>query len=82
MRFLLIFLCLVTSLSVASAQESRKKNDGNRGGTATPTYQGGTATRPSDNPFQDPLGQVVPPAVSTNPQWNNRQTNVPLTPNR
>ncbi|WGD50656.1 hypothetical protein QA641_34485 [Bradyrhizobium sp. CB1650] len=33
------------------------------------------ATRPSNNPFQNPIGQGVPPAVSANPHLNSNRTN-------
>jgi hypothetical protein len=33
------------------------------------------ATRPSNNPFQNPIGQGVPPAVSANPNLNSNRTN-------
>lgn len=35
------------------------------------------ATRPSDNPFQNPIGQGVPPAVSANPARNSNLTSAP-----
>lgn len=37
------------------------------------------ATQPSNNPFQNPIGQGVPPAVSANPNSNNNSalTNPP-----
>ena len=33
------------------------------------------ATRPSNNPFRNPIGQGVPPAVSANPNLNSNRTN-------
>jgi hypothetical protein len=35
------------------------------------------ATQPSNNPFQNPIGQGVPPATSANPNLNSNRTNVP-----
>jgi hypothetical protein len=35
------------------------------------------ATQPSNNPFQNPIGQGVPPAASANPNLNSNRTNVP-----
>ena len=32
------------------------------------------ATQPSNNPFQNPIGQGVPPAVSANPSNNSNRT--------
>jgi hypothetical protein len=32
------------------------------------------ATQPSNNPFQNPIGQGVPPAVSANPNLNSNRT--------
>jgi hypothetical protein len=34
------------------------------------------ATQPSNNPFQNPIGQGVPPAASANPNLNSNRTNV------
>lgn len=41
--------------------------------TTGPRYP--VATRPSNNPFQNPIGQGVPPAVSANPSLNSNRTN-------
>ena len=46
--------------------------------TATGTSRAPVATQPSNNPFKDPIGQGVPPAVSVNPNQNSNRTNVPL----
>jgi hypothetical protein len=35
------------------------------------------ATQPSNNPFLNPIGQGVPPAVSANSNRNSNQTKVP-----
>jgi hypothetical protein len=35
------------------------------------------ATQPSNNPFSNPIGQGVAPAVSANPNINSSRTNVP-----
>ena len=34
------------------------------------------ATQPSNNPFQNPIGQGVPPAVSANPSQNGNRTSI------
>jgi hypothetical protein len=59
----------------AFAQNAQKQGVGNRNvnaGTRAPV-----ATQPSNNPFQNPIGQGVPPAASTNPALNSNRTNVP-----
>lgn len=50
------------------AQQHRSQN-----ATSGPRYP--VATRPSNNPFQNPIGQGVPPAVSANPNLNSNRTN-------
>jgi hypothetical protein len=35
------------------------------------------ATQPSNNPFQNPIGQGVPPAASANPALNSNRTFAP-----
>ena len=35
------------------------------------------ATQPSNNPFYNPMGQGVPPAVSADSNRNSNRTNVP-----
>jgi hypothetical protein len=35
------------------------------------------ATQPSNNPFYNPIGQGVPPAVSADSNRNSNRTNVP-----
>lgn len=42
--------------------------------TTGPHYP--VATRPSHNPFRNPIGQGVPPAVSANPNLNSNRTNM------
>jgi hypothetical protein len=51
------------------AQQQRSQN-------ATTGQRRPVATRPSNNPFQNPIGQGVPPAVSANPNLNSSQTNM------
>jgi hypothetical protein len=53
-----------------------------RGVTAQPQGTVGrvrtpVATQPSNNPFQNPIGQGVPPAASANSNQNGNITNVP-----
>jgi hypothetical protein len=50
------------------AQQHRSQN-------ATTGQRRPVATRPSNTPFQNPIGQGVPPAVSANPNLNSSRTN-------
>ena len=50
------------------AQQHRSQN-------ATIDQRRPVATRPSNDPFRNPIGQGVPPAVSANPNLNSSQTN-------
>jgi hypothetical protein len=50
-------------------------NDGRSSvGNSNGTMRRGTATHPSNNPFQNPIGQGVPPAASVNGNLNNGRT--------
>jgi hypothetical protein len=55
------------------AQQHRSQQ--HRSPNATTDQRRPVATRPSNNPFQNPIGQGVPPAVSANPNLNSSQTN-------
>ena len=67
------------SMIPAAAQVSPNGTQGAVQGTtqARPT-QGRSktpvATQPSSNPFQNPIGQGTPPAVSANPNNNSNRT--------
>ena len=79
-RLLLIAAALLYS-SVGFAQGTQQSGSGNRvsAGTATAgSSRGPVATQPSANPFQNPIGQGVPPAASVNPRLNSNRTSVPL----
>lgn len=75
---LLLIAPLVLALAApAFAQGTQQKNttvrtQGYNAGTRTPV-----ATQPSNNPFQNPIGQGVSPAASANPNLNSNRTNVP-----
>ena len=65
-------------MDVASAQQifesnSQRSRHGARHGSGN-----AVATQPSNNPFVNPLGQGVPPAVSARGYPNSNRTNVPL----
>lgn len=66
---ILIVACLSFSKEAGAAQ---KKKDAKRSYPYGYGYQGGVLTHPSSNPFSNPIGQGVPPAVSTSPGRNDR----------
>ena len=76
------FLVLLGVIAIAcmcfggDAVAAKKKKGWKRPYT-THGYQGGVATQPSNNPFADPIGLGVPPAVSTDPRRNTGRTNAP-----
>jgi hypothetical protein len=77
----LILFVLILSSGAALAQGTQQPNPGVQSrvwrglGISRPPV----ATQPSNNPFQNPIGQGVPPAASTNPYLNSNRTNVPTT---
>jgi hypothetical protein len=74
----LLAIALILGPGSAFAQGTQQSNPRARvSGTAT-TGRAAVATQPSNNPFQNPIGQSLPPAVSTNSNLNNNRTNVPL----
>ena len=77
-KCMLVGSLLMALSTPALAQESQQKNTAARpqGGYTTGTRPP-VATQPSNNPFQNPIGQGVPPATSVNPNLNNSRTNAP-----
>ena len=72
-RLLLIApLVLATPALAQGTQKAVKNRPQGTAGSRTPV-----ATQPSNNPFQNPIGQGVPPAASANPNLNSNRTNVP-----
>lgn len=68
---------IIVSLVVATpafAQNAQQQGVKNRNFVHSRTP---VATQPSNNPFQNPIGQGVPPATSANPALNSNRTNVP-----
>lgn len=76
----LLIAASVSTLAVPTyAQNTQQRNTTVRSqgyttgsGSRTPV-----ATQPSNNPFQNPIGQRVPPAASANPNLNSNRTNAP-----
>jgi hypothetical protein len=74
----LLLIAPLVFASPALAQGTQQQGVKNRSqqntisGSRTPV-----ATQPSNNPFQNPIGQGVPPAVSANPNLNSNRTNIP-----
>jgi hypothetical protein len=72
-----LFLCSTPAFAQGTQQPDPRTHGSISAGTAT-TARAPAATQPSNNPFKDPLGQGVPPAVSTNRNQNNSRTSVPI----
>lgn len=79
LRHRLLLLAPLVFAPAALAQGTQQKQyQGtvqHRSQNATTGLRAPVATRPSNNPFKDPIGQGVPPAVSANPNLNSSQTN-------
>jgi hypothetical protein len=74
----LLIAALVSTLSAPTlAQNTQQRNATVRSQGYTTGSRGPVATQPSNNPFKNPIGQGVPPAVSANPNLNSNRTNVP-----
>jgi hypothetical protein len=69
LRILLIASFVLASPALAQSTKNRSQNT--FAGSRTPV-----ATQPSNNPFQNPIGQGVPPAASANPNLNSNRTNI------
>jgi len=72
LRALLVGLLLQNA---AMAQQYGSNNSRRHGVAGS---RNAVATQPSSNPFVNPIGQGVPPAVSSQPYLNSNRTNVPL----
>lgn len=70
----LVIIATVVSLAGPAFAQSTQQNR-NRSQTYTTRARTPVATQPSNNPFSNPIGQGVPPAVSANPNLNSNRTN-------
>jgi hypothetical protein len=77
---LLLRLSLIAALACAGPALAQNTQQGitNRGQNQNTAVRSRTpvATQPSNNPFQNPIGQGVPPAASANPNFNGNRTNI------
>jgi hypothetical protein len=64
-------------LAAPALAQGTKQGTTNRSQHVTTGSRTPVATQPSNHPFQNPIGQGVPPAVSANPNLNSNRTNVP-----
>jgi hypothetical protein len=81
-KCLLVAALLLLGSDAAFAQGTQQSHPRARisaGVATTGMSHAPVATQPSNNPFQNPIGQGVPPAVSTNGYLNNNRTYVPIT---
>ncbi|KJC45183.1 hypothetical protein UB31_21080 [Bradyrhizobium sp. LTSP849] len=67
---ILVTAALTASPLAAVAQGTQQQ--GQKSQAQTPRRP--VATQPSNSPFQNPIGQGVPPAVSANPNLNSNST--------
>lgn len=72
----IIIVATVVSLAGPAFAQGTQQNR-NRSQTYTTHSRTPVATQPSSNPFSNPIGQGVPPAVSVNPRLNSNRTNPP-----
>lgn len=72
---LLLIAPLVVATPALSQGTQQHQGVQNRSQNVTTGSRSPVATRPSSNPFQNPIGQGVPPAVSVNPNLNSNRTN-------
>lgn len=73
MRSSLLTALVMAMLGTATAAEAQgTQQQGQRGQPQSARRP--VATQPSNNPFQNPIGQGVPPAVSANPNINNNNS--------
>jgi hypothetical protein len=75
-RFLIAAL-VSTVAAPTFAQNTQQRNTTVRSQGHTTGSRSPVVTQPSNNPFQNPIGQGVPPAASANPNLNSNRTNVP-----
>ena len=69
---------LCASMAASAQTRGASGNDGRGyvGNGDGAVRSGAAATQPSSNPFQNPIGQGVPPAASANGNLNSGQTAV------
>lgn len=75
-KSLLIAASVSTLVSPTYAQNTPQRSTTVRSQGYTTGSRTPVATQPSHNPFQNPIGQGVPPAASANPNLNSNRTNV------
>lgn len=75
-RFLIAAL-VSTVAAPTFAQNTQQRNTTVRSQGHITGSRSPVVTQPSNNPFQNPIGQGVPPAASSNPNLNSNRTNVP-----
>lgn len=73
LRLLLIAPLILATPALAQGTQQQRGVQ-NRSQNVTTHPRSPVATRPSNNPFKDPIGQGVPPAVSSNPNLNSNRT--------
>lgn len=79
---LLLSSALISLLTApAFAQDTQQSANGRQQSYTSQNYARGSrspvATQPSNNPFQNPIGQGAPPAASANPALNSNRTFAP-----
>jgi hypothetical protein len=72
---ILILLFAFGSPALAQGTAQTTKQGRSRATTSSMVRTGPVATQPSNHPFENPIGQGVPRAVSTNPAQNSNRTN-------
>ena len=70
-------LRLLVVVSLVAAAPAFAQNKQHNANNRPHTSRSPVATQPSNNPFQNPINQGVPPAVSANPRYNSNRTNPP-----
>ena len=75
LRFLVTTPLMFALGASAFAQGTQQTNSQTRSQNQTAGSRTPVATRPSNSPFQNPIGQGVPPATSANPNLNSNRTN-------
>jgi hypothetical protein len=76
LRLLLIAPLVLSAPAFAQGTQQKQQGVQGRSQSTTAGTRAPVATRPSNNPFQNPIGQGVPPAVSANPNQNSGLTNI------
>ena len=78
---LLLTPALISLVTVPAFAQGTQQNANGRQSSPSQNYARGSrspvATQPSNNPFQNPIGQGVPPAASANPALNSNRTFAP-----